>query len=59
MLQPWQKLDDMVKAVTVDLDSGVVTVVIKGSSMVDAIAALPTLVAAVTDAGFEAEPIIA
>jgi len=54
-----EKLDDIVKAVTVDLDSGVVTVVIKGSSMVDAIAALPTLVAAVTDAGFEAEPIIA
>jgi len=48
-----------VKAVEVELESGVVTVEVIADTMGEVLAALPALVGAITDAGFEAEPLIA
>jgi copper chaperone CopZ len=53
-----EKLEHLVSKVEVDLDSGKTTVEVKVGTMAAAVEALPTLVAAVESAGFEAEPLI-
>jgi copper chaperone CopZ len=53
-----EKLENLVSKVEVDLDSGKATVQVKVGTMAAAVEALPSLVAAVEKAGFEAEPLI-
>ncbi len=45
-----------VKKVVVDLESKLARIEVKAASQIDALAAMPSLIQAVKDLGFEAEP---